>query len=134
MCILMAIYMSESSEETVCRLFASDIIIGGPSPCVMVCAAIGYKTWIPLVWNNSNLNTDWYISDTLSPVVVPYLTGLSNSIFQQDNVRPYVAFCVLTFINIQSTQLLSWPAWSPDMSPIENQGYKIKRLARQHSE
>ena len=45
----------------------------GLLPGVMVCSAIGYKTHTSFVWINSNLNTDQYISETLNPMVVPYL-------------------------------------------------------------
>lgn len=65
-----------------------------PATGVMVWAAIGYMTLISLVWIYRNLNANWYISDILLPVVVPYLRGLPDTIFQQDNARPHVASCV----------------------------------------
>ena len=73
-----------------------------------------------LVWINNNMNSDQYISGILHPVVMLYLIGLANTIFQQDNARPHVARYVLTFLDTQGIRLLAWPAWSPDLSPVEN--------------
>ncbi|GFU70294.1 transposable element Tcb2 transposase [Trichonephila clavipes] len=38
----------------------------------------------------------------------------------QDNARPHVAKTVRNFCSAQHMQLLLWPAYSPDMSPIEH--------------
>ena len=69
---------------------------------------------------DSNLNADQYNFDILCPVIVPYLRGLPNAIFQQDNARPHVAHHVLTFLSTQAIQLLPWHAESADLSLIEN--------------
>ncbi|GFT70255.1 transposable element Tc1 transposase [Trichonephila clavipes] len=50
--------------------------------------------------------------------VVPFLEGIPR-IFQQDIARPHVAKTVRDFFSVQHIQLLPWPAYSPDMSPIE---------------
>lgn len=106
----------------------------GPAPGVMVWAAIGYTTRTSLVRIDGTLNADRYISDILRPVVVPYLRGLPNAIFQQDNARPHVARRVLTFLDTQGIRLLPWPARSPDLSPIENiWSWVAERLARHPS-
>ncbi|GFY28903.1 uncharacterized protein TNCV_4720341 [Trichonephila clavipes] len=41
--------------------------------------------------------------------------------FQRDNARLHVAKNVRDFISAQYVQLLPWPAYSPDMSPIETE-------------
>ncbi|GFW80982.1 hypothetical protein TNCV_3780611 [Trichonephila clavipes] len=38
----------------------------------------------------------------------------------QDNARPHVAKTVRDFCSAQHMELLPWPAYSPDMSPIEH--------------
>ena len=45
---------------------------------------------------------------------------MQNVIFQQDNARAHVARCVLVLLDTHCNRLLPWPAWSPDVSPIEN--------------
>ena len=86
----------------------------------MIWTAIKYTTRISIVQIISNLNADQYISDILRPDVVPYLRGLLNAIFQQDNARLYVEPRVLTLLNTTGTRFLLWPTRSPDLSPIEN--------------
>ncbi|GFW40336.1 uncharacterized protein TNCV_1018941 [Trichonephila clavipes] len=54
------------------------------------------------------------------PEVVPFLQSISGAIFQQDNARPHVAKSVRDFCSSQHMQLLPWPAYSSDMSPIEH--------------
>ncbi|UYV60591.1 PAQR5 [Cordylochernes scorpioides] len=56
----------------------------------------------------------------LEPVVLPYLQGLYTAIFQQDNARPHVARIVQRFFDNRQIELPSWPARSPELSPIEN--------------
>ena len=51
---------------------------------------------------------------------MPYLRGLPNAIFRQDNARPNVAHRVLTFLDQPDIRLLPWAERSPDWSPIEN--------------
>ncbi|GFW20219.1 hypothetical protein TNCV_1855431 [Trichonephila clavipes] len=40
--------------------------------------------------------------------------------FREDNARPHVANTVRNFCSAQYMQLLNWPAYSPDISPIEH--------------
>ncbi|GFX56888.1 transposable element Tcb2 transposase [Trichonephila clavipes] len=48
------------------------------------------------------------------------IEGILGAIFQQDNARPHGAKTVRDFSSAQHMQLLPWPAYSPDMSPIEH--------------
>ncbi|GFW29438.1 transposable element Tcb1 transposase [Trichonephila clavipes] len=49
----------------------------------------------------------------------PGIRGLATAIFQQDNARPHGARIDQRFVNHQ-IELFSWPARSPDLSPIGN--------------
>ncbi|GFX77767.1 transposable element Tcb2 transposase [Trichonephila clavipes] len=69
----------------------------GPTPGIMVWGMISYH-------GRSNLQR---------------IEGIPGAIFQQDNARPHVAKTVQDFCSAQHMQLLPWPAYSPDMSPIE---------------
>ncbi|GFV58414.1 transposable element Tcb1 transposase [Trichonephila clavipes] len=50
----------------------------------------------------------------------PGIMGLATAIFQQDNERTHVTSIVQRFFANHQIELLSWPARSPDPSPIEN--------------
>ncbi|GFY05913.1 transposable element Tc1 transposase [Trichonephila clavipes] len=60
------------------------------------------------------------LTSGVMPYVVPFLQGIRGAISQQDNTRPHVAKTVRDFCLAQHIQLLPWPAYSPDMSPIEH--------------
>ncbi|GFU77207.1 transposable element Tcb2 transposase [Trichonephila clavipes] len=58
-------------------------------------------------------------------------TRLPGAVFQQDNARPHVAKTVKSYLDSQQAQLLPWPAYSPDMSPIEHEWDIVgRRIAR----
>ncbi|GFX12109.1 transposable element Tcb2 transposase [Trichonephila clavipes] len=62
--------------------------------------------------------------------VIERHSGLTPGVMQ-DNARPQVAKTVLDFSSSQHMQLLSWPAYSLDMSPIEHLWDLVgRRLAR----
>ncbi|GFV36035.1 transposable element Tc3 transposase [Trichonephila clavipes] len=92
----------------------------GPAPGIMVWGGIGYHSRTPLVRIAGTLNSQRYISGVLEPVVLPYLQDLATTIFQQDNARPHVVRIVQRFFVNHQTELLPWPARSPDLSPIES--------------
>ncbi|GFV35066.1 transposable element Tcb1 transposase [Trichonephila clavipes] len=48
------------------------------------------------------------------------IEGIPGAIFLKDNARPHVAKIVRDFFSVQHIQLLPWPAYSADMSPIEH--------------
>ncbi|GFU43263.1 transposable element Tcb1 transposase [Trichonephila clavipes] len=92
----------------------------GPVAGIMVWGAIRDHSGTPLVRIACTLNSRRYISEVLEPVVLPYLQGLATAIFQQDNARPHVARIVQSFFVNHQIELLPWPSYSPDLSPIEN--------------
>ncbi|GFS79298.1 transposable element Tc1 transposase [Trichonephila clavipes] len=90
------------------------------TPGVMVWGAIAYHGRSQLLRIVGNLNCTRYINEVLQPRAIPFLQGLPGAVFQQDNVRPHVAKTVKSYLDSQQVQLHPWPAYSPDMSPIEH--------------
>ncbi|GFV97084.1 transposable element Tcb2 transposase [Trichonephila clavipes] len=85
---------------------------------IMVWGAIAYDSTSPLVRIQGTLNAQRYVQNVLRPVAIPYLQGLPNAIFQQDNARPHTAR--ISQHALRGAQMLPWPLYSPDLSPIEH--------------
>ena len=92
----------------------------GPTPSVIVWGAIGYNMRPRFLRIEGNLNRNRYIREVLQPEVLPLLQATPHTIFQQDNARPHMARIVQAFFQRRRVSLLTWPARSPDMSPIEH--------------
>ncbi len=41
-------------------------------------------------------------------------------VFQQDNAKPHTAAIITAWLHSRRVRVLNWPAFSPDLSPIEN--------------
>ncbi len=52
-------------------------------------------------------------------------------VFQQDNAKPHTAAITTAWLRSRRVRVLNWPAFSPDLSPIENIWHIIKRKIRQ---
>ncbi|GFX44762.1 transposable element Tcb1 transposase [Trichonephila clavipes] len=59
-----------------------------------------------------------YVHDILQPHVLPLIQRLPEAIFQQDNARPHTAR--VSQVCLRTVTSLSWPARSPDLSPIKH--------------
>ena len=86
----------------------------------MVCGVNSYHGWSNSLRIEGNLNSNRYVREMLPPKLVPFLQGIPKAIFQQVNAHPHIAKTVRVFCSAQHVQLLPWPAYSPDMSPIEH--------------
>ena len=90
---------------------------GGAS--VMVWAGICHGQRTRLHFIDGNLNGQRYRDEILRPIVVPFVR-LHHLTFQQDNARPHVARICMDFLGEEDIDVLNWPPYSPDMSPIEH--------------
>ncbi|ROL41031.1 Transposable element Tcb2 transposase [Anabarilius grahami] len=55
----------------------------------------------------------------LRPIVVPFIHD-HHLMLQHENARPHVARICTQFLEAENIPVLAWPAYSPDMSPIEH--------------
>ena len=51
--------------------------------------------------------------------------------FQHDNARPHVTRTYTQFLEAENVPVLPWPAYSPDMLPIEHVWNALDRGLRQ---
>ena len=100
---------------------------GGGS--LMIWGGIHSQGRTNLIVLNGTLNAQRYVHEIVQPEVVPYVRrhGLT---FQQDNARPHSARLTQDFLRANGVQILPWPAYSPDLSPIEHLWDLIDRRIR----
>ncbi len=65
------------------------------------------------------LNAQRYRDEILRPIVVPFIHD-HHLMLQHDNARPHVERICTQFLEAENIPVLAWPAYSPDMSPIEH--------------
>ncbi|UYV77658.1 hypothetical protein LAZ67_15001840 [Cordylochernes scorpioides] len=85
---------------------------------IMVWGAIAYDSRSPLLRIQGTMTAQRYVDDVLRPVTLPYLQGVPNALYQQDNARPHTAR--ISQQALQDVQMLPWRPYSPDLSPIEH--------------
>ncbi|UYV77453.1 K02A2.6-like, partial [Cordylochernes scorpioides] len=85
---------------------------------IMVWGAIAYDSRSPLLRIQGTMTAQRYVDDVLRPVTLPYVQGVPNALYQQDNARPHTAR--ISQQALQDVQMLPWPPYSPDLSPIEH--------------
>lgn len=74
-----------------------------------------------LIVINGNLNTRRYIDEILQPELLPLLQQHERNLtFQQFNARPHTTRVTMDFIRTNNSNVLEWPAKSPDLNPIEH--------------
>ncbi|UYV84668.1 Transposase [Cordylochernes scorpioides] len=85
---------------------------------IMVWGAIAYDSRSPLLRIQGTMTAQRYVDDVLRQVTLPYLQGVPNALYQQDNARPHTAR--ISQQALQDVQMLPWPPYSPDLSPIKH--------------
>ncbi|UYV63365.1 hypothetical protein LAZ67_2003861 [Cordylochernes scorpioides] len=92
---------------------------------IMVWGAIAYDSRSPLLRIQGTMTAQRYVDDVLRPVTLPYLQVVPNALYQQDNARPHTAR--ISQQALQDVQMLPWPPYSPELSPIEHVWDIIRR-------
>ena len=96
----------------------------------MVWGAVRFGWRSNLVIVDGTLTSQRYINEILSTEVVPHFHNHGNDIFMQDNARPHVARASLAYLQANNVARLDWPAYSPDMNPIEHLWDHLDRQVR----
>ena len=95
----------------------------------MVWGSIAYGFKSPLVIINGTMNAVKYRDEISAPHVVP--TAQQRALtFQHDNARPQVARICTDFLAQNNIQVMDWPPYSPDFSPIDHFWDELDRRVR----
>ncbi len=86
---------------------------------VIVWAGVCYGQRTQEYFIDGILNAQRYRDEILRPIVVPFIHD-HHLMLQHDNARPHVARIYTQFLEAENIPVLAWPAYSPDMSPIEH--------------
>ncbi len=97
---------------------------------VMVWAGVCYGQRTQVHFIDGILNAQRYRDKLLRPIVVPFIQD-HHLMLQHDNARPRVARICTQFLEAENIPVLSWPAYSLDMSPIEHVWDALDRRIRQ---
>ena len=85
----------------------------------MVWAGIHHTGKTDLHFIQGNLNGARYRDEILRPIVVPHVHR-NDLLFQQDNAPCHTARTCMAYLQQEGVEVLPWPAFSPDVSPIEH--------------
>ncbi|KAL0151802.1 hypothetical protein M9458_052896 [Cirrhinus mrigala] len=96
---------------------------------VMVWAGVCYGQRTQVHFIDAILNAQRYHDEILRPIVVPFIHD-HHLMLQHDNARPHVARICIQFLEAENIPVLAWPAYSPDMSPIEHVWDALDRRIR----
>lgn len=94
---------------------------------VMVWGAMSQRGRLPLIFCEGNVNSERYcnIIDAITDDAdVLYPDGWS---LQQDNARPHTSAFTRRWLHNRDIDVVAWPVASPDLSPIENVWWLMKR-------
>uniref|UniRef100_A0AAZ3R0I6 Tc1-like transposase DDE domain-containing protein n=1 Tax=Oncorhynchus tshawytscha TaxID=74940 RepID=A0AAZ3R0I6_ONCTS len=78
---------------------------------------LGQRTQLHFI--DGNLKMQRYRAEILRSIVVPF-SCRHHLMFQYDNARLHVARICTEFLEAENVTVLSWPAYAPDMSPVEH--------------
>ncbi len=101
---------------------------GGGGNIVWAGVFYGQRTEVHFI--DGILNAPRYRDEILRPIVVPFIHD-HHLMLQHDNAWPQDARICTQFLEAENIPVLAWPAYSPDMSPIEHVWDALDRRIRQ---
>ncbi len=131
-----SLYRADGRQRVWCRVgerFADVNVVdrvahGGGGVMVWAGVCYGQRTQVHFI--DGILNAQRYRDEILRPIVVPFIHD-HHLMLQHDNARPHVARICTQFLEAENIPVLAWPAYSPDMSPIEHVWDALDRRIRQ---
>uniref|UniRef100_A0A669CG85 Uncharacterized protein n=1 Tax=Oreochromis niloticus TaxID=8128 RepID=A0A669CG85_ORENI len=96
----------------------------------LVWAGVCYGQQTQVHFSDGILNAQRYRDKILRPIVVPFIHD-HHLMLQHDNTRPHIARICTQFLEAENIPVLAWPAYSPDMSPVEHVWDALDRRIRQ---
>lgn len=102
---------------------------------VLIWACMSSKGPGKLAVVKTTVNSRIYI-DILDHFLIPSIDnafGDEDIVFQDDNASCHRAKCVRDFLADRQIATMDWPANSPDLNPIENMWWKLKKLVQAKS-
>ncbi|GFS87517.1 transposable element Tcb2 transposase [Trichonephila clavipes] len=124
------------------RLHSVGMYARRPRVCVRLTSSVRFGSGGVLVYGGYSIDgrTDLYIirdgpltacryrDEILRPIVVPYAAAIGDDfILMDDNCRPHRANLVEGFLFEEGIVRMEWPAFSPDMNPIEHVWDALRR-------
>lgn len=98
---------------------------------VMIWCGIWWEGRTAPVIIDGSLTGVRYLNEIIKQHIIPS-TVKHNLVLQHDNARPHTAKIVTDALCARNVPVLSWPARSPDMSPIEHAWDDLGRRVRQN--
>lgn len=88
---------------------------------IMIWAGFSEKGKTKIAFVSGNQNSNKYV-DTLKEYLLPFVNANHQTgyIFQQDNASIHKSAFTTNWISSQRIPVMTWPAKSPDLNPIEN--------------
>jgi hypothetical protein len=96
---------------------------------VVVWAGISYGHRTQFHFIKGNLIAQRYCDEIVRPIVLPIIYR-HHLMFQHDNACPHVTRICTQFLEAEN--VLPWPAYSPNMSPVEHVWDALDQLVRQN--
>jgi len=102
-------------------------------PKVSIWGAVSYKGFVYFDFYEGNLKSSDYIRILNNGFIdAAYELMGDNWVFQQDGAKPHKADDTMKFLKRQVPEVLTWPANSCDLSPIENLRGFLKQRVYSH--